>query len=337
MCNPKVSVIIPVYNGYNYIPQCMDSILNQTLKEIEIIFINDGSTDSSLDLLKQYENLDERIKVLNQKNSGPSVARNRGMKCATGEYIGFIDIDDYIEKDMYEKLYDMANKLNTQICMCNYNEIYVEKMIKKVVNHSFPCNQVLDKTFIMDNIVPTFTENKVYVFYPVVNKIYLRKWILDTDIYMDEERDHGEDWWFNISLFLKVDKLSCVEDCLYNYVHINNNSLLFKYRENYFDLCLDGRIKLFQAIPNNLINYEELNKRFISEFSIYIIETFKNVSCRKKRNKLIGNVFNNIQVLNACKSYNKVPLYYKIPCLLINFGLIKISYVYYRLLSLIKK
>lgn len=102
---PKVSVIIPVYNVEKYLRECLDSVVNQTLKEIEIICVDDGSTDSSLDILKEYATKDNRFTIITQKNLHAGVARNRGIQLAKGEYVHFLDSDDWIEQDAYEKLY----------------------------------------------------------------------------------------------------------------------------------------------------------------------------------------------------------------------------------------
>ena len=101
---PKISVIVPVYKVEKFLPKCLESLINQTLKDIEIICINDGSPDNSLKILEEYAKKDSRIKIINQKNAGPSVARNNGMSAASGEYIGFVDSDDWIDLDFYEKL-----------------------------------------------------------------------------------------------------------------------------------------------------------------------------------------------------------------------------------------
>lgn len=112
---PKVSVIIPVYNVEKYLKQCLDSVINQTLKDIEIICINDGSTDTSGTILKEYAQKDSRIKIIIQENKGLSVARNSGLEIAQGEYVGFVDSDDYVDSNFYKKLYDSAKKNKADI------------------------------------------------------------------------------------------------------------------------------------------------------------------------------------------------------------------------------
>ena len=108
MSEYKVSVVIPVYNVERYLRQCLDSVINQTLKEIEIIIVNDGSKDSSLSIIKEYAAADNRITVIDKPNGGYGESMNRGFDKATGEYIGIIESDDYAELDMFEKLYATA-------------------------------------------------------------------------------------------------------------------------------------------------------------------------------------------------------------------------------------
>jgi len=114
-----VSIIVPVHNTENYLEECLDSLINQTLNEIEIIVVNDGSTDNSLKILEDYSKKDNRIKLINKENEGQSVARNVGLKHATGEYIAFVDSDDYIDLDAYEKLYYFMKVADTDMVVCN--------------------------------------------------------------------------------------------------------------------------------------------------------------------------------------------------------------------------
>ena len=111
----KLSVIIPVYNVENYLRECLDSITSQTVKDIEIICIDDGSTDNSPKILKEYQKKDSRIKIITKENGGQASARNLGIKKAQGEYIAFIDSDDFIESEMLEKLYTKAKDNNLDI------------------------------------------------------------------------------------------------------------------------------------------------------------------------------------------------------------------------------
>ena len=121
--NPKVSIIIPVYNTEIYLEKCLESIIRQSLKEIEIIITNDGSSDNSLQIIRAFEEFDKRIKVINQEKQGQAAARNRGIEIAKGEYIGFVDSDDWIDFDYYEKLYLTAKKYNSDVALADYIRI----------------------------------------------------------------------------------------------------------------------------------------------------------------------------------------------------------------------
>lgn len=122
--NPLISIIVPVYNSAKYLPKCLDSILNQTYQNLEIICVNDGSTDNSTNILKTYTKKDPRIKILTQKNSGLSAARNSGIKAATGEYIAFVDSDDQIKPTMLKDMISALQDSHANIAVCSFEEIY---------------------------------------------------------------------------------------------------------------------------------------------------------------------------------------------------------------------
>ena len=119
MNNTKISIIIPVYNVEKYLERCLNSIVNQTLYDLEIICINDGSTDKSLEILNKFAEKDSRFIIINQKNSGQAIARNKALEVVNGEYVGFVDSDDWIDSNFYENLYNSAKKYNTDIAVAS--------------------------------------------------------------------------------------------------------------------------------------------------------------------------------------------------------------------------
>ena len=123
----KVSVIVAVYNGEEYLEQCMDSICGQTLQDIEIICVDDGSTDSSCDILERYREKDERVQVYHQKNLYAGIARNTGKSHAQGEYLVFWDCDDFFEPEALEKMYEKAKEQDADICVCGARQYLQEK------------------------------------------------------------------------------------------------------------------------------------------------------------------------------------------------------------------
>ncbi|NJJ41641.1 glycosyltransferase family 2 protein [Paenibacillus apii] len=131
----KISVVVPIFNVEQYLERCLDSIINQSYKDLEIILVNDGSTDRCYEICETYKQKDRRIVVIHQQNGGLSEARNTGISRATGEYIGFVDSDDYIERDMYQFLYNLIKKYNAEISICGTYITYDNKRIKSYKNN----------------------------------------------------------------------------------------------------------------------------------------------------------------------------------------------------------
>ena len=142
----KITIIVPVYNVENYLPQCLDSLINQTLREIEIICINDGSTDNSLNILQQYAKLDKRIKVIDKENEGVSTARNTGLENSNGEYIMFVDGDDYVDNKICEKLYTKMTDINADLVIITMHKAFNTHNSFKIYKSKTPYNS--DDTFI---------------------------------------------------------------------------------------------------------------------------------------------------------------------------------------------
>lgn len=159
----KVSIVIPVYNTEKYLPACLDSMIKQTLKDIEIICVNDGSKDNSLSILKAYEIKDPRIKIINQENQGLSAARNAGINAATGEYIGLVDSDDWVDLDFYEKLYNAAKKYDSDVAA---GDFYRRGKILKTQKLKYKKEQLY--TSAAEKIKQAFIPKYNYVW----NKIY---------------------------------------------------------------------------------------------------------------------------------------------------------------------
>ncbi|MCM1324505.1 MAG: glycosyltransferase [Acetobacter sp.] len=133
--SPKISIIIPIYNTSAYLPECLNSIIKQTLKNIEIICINDGSTDNSLAILNEYAQKDQRIKIINQKNLGISYSRNNALKIASGEYIQFLDSDDWIREDTCQQLYTTAH--TQELDMLSFSGYNVNNKTKELLNENY--------------------------------------------------------------------------------------------------------------------------------------------------------------------------------------------------------
>ena len=159
-----ISVIIPVYNVEKYIKKCLNSVINQTYKNLEIILVDDGSTDNSREICDNYARQDNRIKVIHKKNGGLSSARNEALKIATGFYIGFVDSDDYIEPDMYQVLYNLIKKNNADISMVSFYEETHDKVLKEKNSKKLYLYENLDilKELLINKNLQNTVWNKLY-------------------------------------------------------------------------------------------------------------------------------------------------------------------------------
>ena len=179
---PKVSIIIPVYNVAPYLTKCLDSICSQTLTDIGIIAVYDPSDDNSLEILREYEKNDKRIKIIvKDKKEGLSIARNRGMEIAAGEYLGFVDSDDYVNFEMFEKLYNKAKKFDAEISFCTIATVNADTDKPLEDKHYNEC--LIEKKF--DETAFNWRDIKEHICYIPVgawNKIYKKSFMEKNNI-----------------------------------------------------------------------------------------------------------------------------------------------------------
>lgn len=207
----KVSVILPVYNVASYLPKCLESLQNQSLSDIEIICVNDGSQDNSLEILQKYAAADSRIKVIDQPNAGPGVARNNGIKAARGEYVGFVDPDDWADKDMFAKMYQTAVENHADIVECGVMT-HNEKTGKIKTKQGF-ASVISGKAFNAE-------EYPEYVFEGITsgwNKLCRRTFLIENEIYFSDGRA-AEDHYFTIAARLKAKTAVSLPEPYYNYL-----------------------------------------------------------------------------------------------------------------------
>jgi glycosyltransferase involved in cell wall biosynthesis len=222
MVNIKVSVVVPVYNAETHLEQCIFSLLNQTLADIEIIIVNDGSSDGSKVIIDQLAAQHPCIEVLHRPNEGVSSARNNGIKVAKGEFIGFVDADDYAEPQLFETLYNNAINTQADIAICNSNVIYE--------NHSIPMrlqleNKTIDIRDMRQNELISWMRFK----YDNANwnKIYSSAVIKNNGLLFSEAISVWEDLLFNLCYLQYATKAVVVDTCLYNY-RVHPQSVMVK-------------------------------------------------------------------------------------------------------------
>lgn len=221
-----VSLIIPVYNSENKIARCIKSILSQSYTDLEIILLDDGSKDKSLEICRQFEKTDKRIRVFTQQNKGVSYTRNKGIQCAKGEYIQFVDSDDYIRPDMVEKMVAGIEKDNADLVICGIEEIHKDHtydIIPKTVG-MIKVRELRDK---YPEIFSNFLLNSP------VNKLYRKSQISNN---FPEELSLGEDLLFNLSYIRGIENIVFMEEIFYFY-DITEGSLNRRYREDSIEIA----------------------------------------------------------------------------------------------------
>jgi glycosyltransferase involved in cell wall biosynthesis len=208
-----ISVIIPVYNVEDYLAQCLDSICNQTFRDIEIICVNDGSTDHSPDILTQYSLKDERISIINQHNQGLAASRNNGLKIAKGEYVYFIDSDDYLEFDALERLYDSIVSNDSDMVLFKFQTVDDYHNV-----HKRGVEFKIDKIFgdiDYANFTFTYKDVKRHVMnsaFSACLKLYKRDFIADASFPIGL---NFEDVPVHVKLMLEAQRLSFVPESFY--------------------------------------------------------------------------------------------------------------------------
>ena len=296
----KLSIIVPVYNVEKYLPKCLESLIKQTLKDIEIICVNDGSMDNSLTILKEFASKDSRIRIINNQHQGVAKTRNTGIEQSTGEYIGFVDSDDYIDIDFFEKLYNSATKSNSDIAIAS---ILKHKNFFNIYNAKYTKEETA--ITIQDKI--KLCEDKKHFFFYAWNKIYHSGFIKENNIKFSEGQIY-EDVMFAIKALYYSNKIISVYGTKYHYIEHENS--LTKYKDKtgekeqdlikaYSELqefCNSKNIE----IPERLNYYTKENFGFILNlykgkyqskiqlFNIFTIATISNYSETRNLITILG-------------------------------------------------
>ncbi|MCF1617098.1 MAG: glycosyltransferase [Staphylococcus equorum] len=269
-----ISVIVPVYNAEKSLKECIESIIEQTYKNLEIIIIDDGSNDNSGKISEDFAKIDKRIKVVRQRNMGPSSARNKGLNIATGDYIQFVDSDDKIVKDMCEILLKQMVK-DVELTICGYS-INERPNSNTKVHDRVP---TVSGFFYFTSFIKNFGE----LFHGRVinsncNKLYRSEVIQKNDICFSDRLDMGEDLLFNLCYIKSMrGGVKVIEDELYEYNNYNDDSLTRQYKKEYFQ----NQKMLFLLVKEFLIDLDGYDKtnRFYNEwkFSQCIVDSLGNL------------------------------------------------------------
>lgn len=255
-----ISVIVPVYNVEKYLDNCVESIVNQTYRDLEIILVDDGSPDNCPAMCDEWAKKDDRIKVIHKENGGVSTARNVGLENATGNYIGFVDSDDYLELNMYELLFNDLTVNNSDISVCSTFLVSENNEIKK---DSIFETQVLNQE-----------EAVKFLSYKMNNSLWnklFKKAVLE-DCRFEEGRTFGEDHLVLLRALKKVESVSFISESLYYYVQRSNSTTGARFSEKSFDQVY---------MKDALYNFVKENYPYVSDYYRKLTFTARENICRK--------------------------------------------------------
>lgn len=308
-----ISVIIPVYNASEFLNKCINSIINQTLQGIEIILINDGSTDNSLDILNEYASKDDRIIVINQENQGAAISRNNGLYIAKGKYLSFLDADDFFELNMLEKAFTKCELYNAECCVfrCASYDNHTKKtspMQYSIRDFLLPCKEVFAADEIEKDIFKAFVGW-------AWDKLFLTDFIRNNNLTFQDLRTTN-DLFFVYAAIIKANKITVLDEILAN--HRENTTSLSNTR----DISCDCFYYALLALQNYLITqnlYSRYRIDFINyalHFSLWHLNTLPISSAEIIYNNLKNSWFTQFEIdklhqtqiyrLNEFKEYEKI-------------------------------
>lgn len=250
----KISVIIPVYNTGEYLHKCIKSVLVQELSELELILVDDGSTDKSGKICDFYAEEDSRIKVIHKKNEGVSIARNTALAVAEGEYIGFVDSDDWIDAAMYKEMYEKARQENADVVICDAVTKYDDRADEEDTITQLKTSLTFKKEEIKPSLLCELAGS-------ACRCIYKNELLKENGIVFPLNLKLSEDRIFNIYAMGKSEKLAYIKKAFYNR-YVRKGSAVNKYYENMADIVLDGNRRIMKALNETW----EKNEAYITAY-----------------------------------------------------------------------
>ena len=246
---PRVSIIVPVYNAAPYLNQCISSLTNQTLQEIEIILINDGSTDDSLAVCMALAATDDRIRLIDKPNGGVSEARNDGLRAATGAYVGFVDPDDWVDLDMYERMLATLTAAQAEIGMCNYVKETKEGTVPVLMKQSGTIEKEAIVGDIVANVIakPSFRSGETDIMGSVCRLLISRELLERENIWFDKEVAFMEDLLVCVASFLKCARIAIDSGAYYHY-RVHDSSTVMAYKTQFYQRQKQAFVKLQELL-----------------------------------------------------------------------------------------
>ena len=270
--NPKISVVVPVYNAERFLDRCMKSIYDQTFIDYEIILVNDGSKDKSLEICRAYEEKDPRVRVIDKENGGAGSARNAGIEAAKGDYLAFPDVDDWFEANMYEELYNLATSGDYDVVFSGAN--YYKQLPDGGLAYSrtVNCEAVAYRTKedCRANVMTFFPTSTI--FDVPWNKLYRRSIAIENGVRFSDTR-RCQDAMFNIDFYNFISSAASVEKAYYNYIENTADTTNRKFPKNYIDINIAYFGKLIEILSSWGMYEGDVKRHFDTSFVLAVYET----------------------------------------------------------------
>ena len=296
-----ISVVVPVYNVEELLPRCIDSILNQTKKDIEIILVNDGATDGSGAVCDQYAKKDDRIRVVHKKNGGLTSAWKAGAEVSTGRYLGFVDSDDWIDADMYARMWESAVKHDSDIVVCGLVFDYEDPSLEKRQEISDFQKEFYDRQE-LEKLFPTLLNDGRFfgrMLQPArVTKLYRRELVEKNMDLCKEAVTVGEDLQLTLPALLDAERMSVVKDFYPYHYWFNQNSMTGKFDPNYLD-----KIKIMAKRMKEISN-----QKGVYDFSAQITNDFLGLAVIGLKNGVVRNTEGKKSAMEIIKRYCTDPM-----------------------------
>lgn len=335
--SPSVTIIVPVYNAEAYLERCVSSLIAQELDKIEIILVDDGSTDSSGSICDLYAKDDLRVQVIHSENRGPSHARNRGLKCAKGEYICFVDSDDEVKVSMMKEMYKLATKseYKADVVVCNFmsNSTGTFRCIDCALKEEYRGNEIIKK-----EILKRYYDKTETGLASVCNKMYRKRYLETYKISFDEELGRAEDYFFNFSVLKNADCVRSTKESYYIYYQDNLASIMHTFKRDWYWHWRKKHVRLVQL--NEELNFKIDEKKFWKPFSyqthLYIMKMMYIEGQKGKAQ--IRQIMKDEIFCKACKVYSKDYRWWvKGLDKLISIRAFNLAYVMYRSMIVFRK
>lgn len=264
---------MPVYNAQKYLKRSIESILNQTLKEIELILVNDGSKDRSIDICREYEQKDSRIIVVDKENEGACIARNTGINLAKGEYLQLVDADDYCELNMLEEQYELAKSTNAEVVMCGLKYDISLKNGEVLYEEDHYQNAVLTGKQEIKEVMMDIINNMLFNY--THNKLYELNFLKENNLQFTEWLPIDQDTNFNIDVFKQLNHLTLTIKSYYHYIKTFEETIVNRYHPEKFKVRTYRYERLIEMFKEFGIYTEENKKQLASIYIHQVIECFE--------------------------------------------------------------